>query len=38
MISLQIVPKGPINNLQALVQIIAWRRSGDKPLSAPIMD
>ena len=27
------VPKGPINNIQALVQIMAWRRSGDKPLS-----
>ena len=27
-----------INNiLPALVQIIAWRRSGDKPLSEPIM-
>ena len=25
------VPKGPINNIPALVQIMAWRRSGDKP-------
>ena len=23
---------GPINNIPALVQIIAWRRPGDKPL------
>ena len=32
-ISLQFVPKGPINNIPALVQIMAWRRPGDKPLS-----
>ena len=31
------VPKGPINNIPALVQIMAWRRPGDKPLSEPIM-
>ena len=30
-ISLKIVPKGPINNIPALVQIMAWRRPGDKP-------
>ena len=36
-ISLMFVPKGPINNISALVQIMAWRRSGDKPLSEPIM-
>ena len=36
-ISLKFVPKGPINNIPALVQIKAWRRSGDKPLSEPIM-
>ena len=28
-------PKGPINNIPALVQIMAWRRPGDKPLSEP---
>ena len=28
-ISLKFVPKGPINNIPALVQIMAWRRSGD---------
>ena len=32
-ISLKFVPKGPINKIPALVQIMAWRRSGDKPLS-----
>ena len=36
-ISLKFVPKGPINNIPVLVQIMAWRRSGDKPLSEPIM-
>ena len=37
-ISLKFVPKGPINNIPALVQIMAWRRPGDKPLSEPMMD
>ena len=36
-ISLKFVPKGPINNNLALVQIMAWRRPGDKPLSEPMM-
>ena len=36
-ISLKFVPKGPINNIPALVQIMAWRRSGDKPLYEPMM-
>ena len=36
-ISLKFVPKGPINNTPALVQIMAWRRPGDKPLSEPMM-
>ena len=36
-ISLMFVPMGPINNIPALVQIMAWRRSGDKPLSEPMM-
>ena len=35
MISMKFVPKGPINNNPALVQIMAWRRLGDKPLSEP---
>ena len=35
-ISLEFVPKGPINNNPALVQIMAWRRPGDKPLSEPM--
>ena len=36
-ISLKFVPKVPINTIQALVQIMAWRLSGDKPLSEPMM-
>ena len=36
-ISLKFVSKGPINNIPALVQIMAWRRPGDKPLSEPRM-
>ena len=36
-ISLKFVPKVPINNIPSLVQIMAWRRPGDKPLSEPIM-
>ena len=36
-ISLKFVPTGPVNNIPALVQIVAWRRSGDKPLSEPMM-
>ena len=36
-ISLKFVPKGPINNIPALIQIMAWRRSGDKPLSELMM-
>ena len=35
--SLKFVSKGPINNIPALVQIMAWRRPGDKPLSEPVM-
>ena len=36
-ISLEFVPKVRINNIPALVQIMAWRRPGDKPLSEPMM-
>ena len=32
-ISLKFIPSGLINYIPALVQIMAWRRSGDKPLS-----
>ena len=36
-ISLKFVPKGLINNIPALVLIMAWRRLCDKPLSEPMM-
>ena len=36
-ISLTIVPMGQIHNIPALVQIMAWRRPGDKPLSESMM-
>ena len=36
-ISLKFIPKGPINNIPVSVQIMAWRRPGDKPLSEPMM-
>ena len=36
-ISLNFIAKGPINNTPALVQIMAWRRPGNKPLSEPMM-
>ena len=35
-ISLKFVPMATINNILALVQIMAWRRPGDKPLSEPM--
>ena len=36
-ISLKFVPRDPINNIPTLVQVMAWRRPGDKPLSEPMM-
>ena len=35
--SLKFVLKDPINNIPSLVQIMPWRRPGDKPLSEPVM-
>ena len=34
---MKFVPKGPINNIPALVQIMTWRRSGGKPVSEPML-
>ena len=31
------VPGGPLNNIPTLVQVMTWRRPGDKPLSEPMM-
>ena len=36
-ISLKFVPKVPIDNIPALVQIMTWHRPGDKLLSEPMM-
>ena len=36
-ISLKFVPKGPINKIPALFQIMAWRRPGDKSLSEAVL-
>ena len=36
-ISLKFVPGGRIYNIPALVQVMAWRQPGDKPLSEPMM-
>ena len=32
-ISLKFVPKGPVNNKLALVQVVAWHQTGAKILS-----
>ena len=36
-IALKFVPQRQINNITALVQLMAWHRPGDKPLSEPVM-
>ena len=36
-IALKFVPMGPINNIPALVLIMAWHWPGDKPISEPMM-
>ena len=36
-ISPKFVPEDPIDNKSALVQEMAWRRTGDKPLSEPML-
>ena len=36
-ISLKFVGKNQVNNIPAVVQIMAWRQPGDKPLSEPMM-
>ena len=36
-ISLKFVPRSPIENKLALVQVMAWRRSGDEPLPEPML-
>ena len=36
-ISLTFVPRSPIDNKPALVEVMAWRRTGDKPLPQPML-
>ena len=36
-ISTKFIPESPIDNKSALVHVMAWRRTGDKPLSEPMM-
>ena len=36
-ITFQISPKGPIDNKSALIQVMAWHWSGDKPLPEPML-
>ena len=36
-ISLKLVPWSPIDNKSVLVQVMAWRLKGDKPLPEPRM-
>ena len=36
-ISLKFVPEGSIDNKQALVQVMAVRRTGDKPLPEAVL-
>ena len=36
-ISLKCVPKGPFDNKSLLVQVMAWCRPGDKPLSEAML-
>ena len=35
-ILLKFIMKSSINNKTELVQVVAWRRTGDKPLSEPM--
>ena len=36
-ISLKFLPKAPIVHKPALVQVMAWHRTGDKPLPEPML-
>ena len=37
LIALKIVPNGPIDNGWALLQVMAWHLTGDRPLSEPML-
>ena len=36
-ISVKFVPRSPIDNKPVLVQVMAWRRTGHKPLPEPML-
>ena len=36
-ISPKFVPKGPIDNDSVQIRVMAWRRTGDKPFSEPML-
>ena len=36
-ISLKFVPRSPVDNKPALVHLMAWRWTGDKPLPEPML-
>ena len=36
-IAMKLVPRSPIGNKPALDQVMAWRRTGDKPLPEPML-
>ena len=36
-ISLKFVPMDPIDNKPTLIQVMAWRLTGDKPLPEPVL-
>ena len=36
-IPLKFVPKGSTDNNAALIHVMAWRRTGDKPLPEPML-
>ena len=36
-ISLRFIPRSPIDNKPSLVWVMAWHRTGDKPLPEPMM-
>ena len=36
-ISLKFIPEGSIDNKAALVQVMPWHQTGDKPLPEPMM-
>ena len=37
-VSLKFVPRSAINNKPASVQVMAWRRTGHRPLSEPMLN